>query len=160
MFFIAKATHSLNVPARFVGTGDLEVKLKQANDNAEFTGWVSRAEIVSYIKNSRAIVFPSEWYETQGMVVAEAAALGVPAIISDSSAATDFVIDGETGLLFETGNVESLKEKIQLLAESPDLAREMGSRAYKEYWHNPNNMEKHLACLLEYYRTVLNNAKS
>jgi len=156
----AQATNLLNVSARFVGAGDLEDSLKEANNKAEFTGWVSRPEIVNYIKDSRAIIFPSEWYETQGMVVAEAAALGVPSIISDSCAARDFVVDGETGLLFEAGNVESLKDKIQLLAENPDLAREMGSRAYQEYWDNPNNMEKHLACLLEYYRTVLNHSKS
>jgi len=34
-------------------------------------------------------------------VVLEAAALGVPAIVSDACAAKEAIIDGETGLLFD-----------------------------------------------------------
>jgi len=156
----ADASNKLNVQARFVGSGDLEVDLKTLNKNAEFTGWCDRKKIVSYIKNSRAVVFPSQLYETQGMVVPEAAALGVPSIVSDTCAASEYIIDGKTGLLFESGNVESLMQKIQLLSNDPDLAKELGRNAYEHYWNNPNNMQKHIAGLIKCYKTILQEYKN
>ncbi len=156
----ADASNRLEVPARFVGSGDLGPVLQKLNKNAEFTGWSSRSDVIHYIKNSRAIIFPSQLYETQGMVVAEAAALGVPAIVSDACAASDFIVDGETGLLFESGNVTSLMQKIQLLSDEPNLAKKMGENAYEQYWNNPNNMQKHLNCLTICYQAVLDESKT
>ena len=50
------------------------------------TGWLSGRRCVASSQHARCLVFPSLWYETFGLVVAEAAARGVPAIVSDVSA--------------------------------------------------------------------------
>lgn len=38
------------------------------------------------------------------------------------------VLDGETGLLFEPGNVQALADCLETLLENPDLATEYGRR--------------------------------
>ncbi len=156
----ADASNRLELTARFVGSGDLETSVQNLNKNAEFTGWSNRSDVIHYIKNSRAIIFPSQLYETQGMVVTEAAGLGVPAIVSNACAASENIIDGETGLLFESGDIESLMQKIKLLSKKPHLAKKMGQNAYERYWESPDNMQKHLKSLMNCYKQVLQDYKT
>ena len=156
----ADASNRLCVSARFVGDGNLETILKNVKINADFIGWSNRVDVIRYIKDSRAIVFPSQLYETQGLIVTEAAALGVPSIVSNSCAASENIVDNKTGLLFESGNVESLMKKIQLLSEKPDLAKKLGQNAYEQYWKNSDNIGKHLNCLTTCYQEVLNDFKT
>jgi len=56
-----------------------------------------------------------------GLTVTEANACGVPAVASDVPGLRDAVIDGETGLLYEYGNIEQLAEKILLLLRDEHL---------------------------------------
>ena len=91
------------------------------------------------------------------MVVTESAALGIPAIVSDACAASEYIEDGETGLLFESGNVQSLMEKMKLLLQQPELANKLGSNAYKKYWNNPDNIQKHTNNLIQCYKEMLND---
>ena len=151
----AEAGATLQLPTQFIGTGELQEEIQTIYEDAKFTGWADRTEVIKYIQNSRAIVFPSLLYETQGMVVAEAAALGIPAIVADTSAASEYVTNGETGLLFESGNVESLMEKINILSQQPLLAKEMGINAYNTYWNDPDNTQKHLKKLIQCYQEIL-----
>lgn len=151
----AAAAKSLNIKARFVGDGDLKVNLQEHVVNSDFTGWVSRKSVVEYIKQSRAIIFPSQWYETQGLIVAEAAALGVPSVVSDTCAASEFIVDGKTGLLFESGNVDDLIKKIEILNMNPEYAQKLGESAYRDYWRAPMNIENHIDKLVCCYRSIL-----
>jgi len=58
------------------------------------------------------------------LVVLEAAALGVPAIVADTSAARDLVRDGHTGLWFKGGDALSLRAAMQRLMVT-QLAQDM-----------------------------------
>ena len=156
----ADASHRLGVAARFVGSGNLDSKIKEYNPNAIFTGWSQRADVIHYIKDSRAVIFPSLWYETQGLVVTEAAALGIPSIVSDTCAARDNIIDGETGLLFESGNTKDMMQKIQRLSEDADLAKEMGEKAYQHYWKDPHDITRHATDLITCYKAILTEEQS
>jgi glycosyltransferase involved in cell wall biosynthesis len=75
------------------------------------------------------LVLPSEWYENAPVSVLEAFAQGKPVIAARIGGIPELVIDGETGLLFEPGNAEDLRAKIEFLLTNPDLAREMGKKA-------------------------------
>jgi glycosyltransferase involved in cell wall biosynthesis len=99
-------------------------------------------------------VFPPLWYETLGLVVIEAAAEGVPAIIADQCAATDHVRDGVNGLHFKHGSAESLAEKLSTLVRNDALVARLGSAAYEWYWRRPWTAEQHAADLLEIYHQV------
>ncbi len=64
-----------------------------------------------------------------GTVVIEAACAGVPAIGSRIYGLTDAILDGETGLLFRTGDVADLKRCMTLLLSDSDLRLRLGTRA-------------------------------
>ena len=151
----ARAREHVDISVRFVGSGDLLNSLKKNNLDAEFTGWVSRKKVFEYIKTSRAVVFPSHWYETQGMVALEAAAHGTPVIVSDSCAAKNYIIDGVTGMHFKSGNADSLAGKIEILSSKPSLSVQMGQEAYEHYWADPFSINKHVMKLLECYKDIL-----
>jgi glycosyltransferase involved in cell wall biosynthesis len=86
-------------------------------------------------------------------VVPEAAAIGIPAIVSDGCAAVDAIIDGVTGLKFRSGDAADLAAKMSTLTS--DLATTMGRAAYERFWSDPPLMSKHLAALNEVYSTIL-----
>jgi glycosyltransferase involved in cell wall biosynthesis len=151
----AAAAKKADVRAVFVGTGAEEESIRKANPTAELRGWNDRAGVIANIRASRAVVFPSLWHETQGLVVAEAAALGVPAIVSDGCAARDAVVDGKTGLLFKTGDVDDLASKLTTLKNDPVLVTRLGKAAYDCYWANPCTLEHHVKELVECYQEIL-----
>jgi len=145
-----------HIPLRFIGQGEEEAKLKIQHPHAHFTGWVNREQIKEYLQQSRALIFPSQLYETQGLSVIEALAMGVPSIVASSSSASDFIEDGVTGLLFASGDKEDLKAKVQMLQNNPQLAKKLGQNAYERYWQNPRDISYHIKTLLETYKAILN----
>lgn len=74
-------------------------------------------------------VFPS-LYDTSGMVVREAAAMGTASVVVRGSAAAEAISDGENGLLCED-TPESLAATLQRTLDEPDLARRLGECARK-----------------------------
>lgn len=151
----AIAARLAGVDAAFVGTGEEEINIRTANPSAKFLGWQDRDGVIRAIQKSRAIVFPSLLHETQGMVVIEAAACGVPSIVSDSCAARDAVIDGETGLLFRSRDPEALSAKLTLLQNNPQFAVELGKRAYEQYWSSPCTTASHVKELISCYTKIM-----
>jgi glycosyltransferase involved in cell wall biosynthesis len=62
-----------------------------------------------------------------GLSVAEAMACGLPVVASNCSAIPELIDDGKGGFLCPVGDVNAFAEKINLLADSPQLRREMGA---------------------------------
>ncbi len=60
------------------------------------------------------------------LAVLEAMACGLPVVANNCSSLPEQIEDGKGGFLCPVGDVEAFAEKINLLAESPDLRREMG----------------------------------
>jgi glycosyltransferase involved in cell wall biosynthesis len=110
------------------------------------------------LRQARALVLPSLWYETLGLVAIEAAAAGVPAIVSDGCAATDYVRHGENGLHFTHASAPALTAALQALAGDDVLAARLGAAAYRWYWDNPWTAARHVDDLLAIYRTIKPNA--
>jgi glycosyltransferase involved in cell wall biosynthesis len=69
--------------------------------------------------------------EGLGMVILEAAAVGIPAIGSSIYGITDAIENGSTGLLFEPGNVKSLSNCLIRLSKNTDLLSKLGLNARK-----------------------------
>lgn len=151
----ATAASLAGVRSIFVGCGDDEENIRAANPDAELRGWQDRAGVIRAIQCSRAVVFPSLLHETQGMVVLEAAALGVPAIVSDECAATDAIVDGETGLLFRAGDINDLSAKLTRLQNEPQLAINLGKKAYDQYWLKPCTIDNHVKDLISCYSKIM-----
>ena len=68
--------------------------------------------------------------ETWGVVVNEAAAAGLPLVLSDAvGAAGDLLRDGENGILVPSGDPVQLAAALRHLAADRDLRRRMGTRS-------------------------------
>ena len=122
-------------------------------ENVSFVGHLSGAELDRAIAASRFTVLPSLAYETLGKSILESYAWGRPVIATDLGSRRELVADGETGLLYEPGNVTQLAEKIRHLSDQPQLASAMGAsgRRVVETRHNP---ERHYAAMTEVYEQL------
>lgn len=150
----AEAAKELNLNAVFVGDGQLREQIKDIYPEAVITGWVDSEAVKKQLQNARALIFPSLWYETLGLTVLEAQAKGVPAIISNTCTATEFVEEHEAGLWFNTGDIQDLKEKIKIMLED-ETAEAYGRNAYESYWKNDFTTENHVNQLLKVYEHIL-----
>lgn len=151
----ARAAAAEAVPCAFMGDGPMRGSVLEANPAAKLRDWGGPAEAIGALREARALVFPSLWYETLGLVVLEAAANGIPAIVPDTCAARDSVTDGETGLHFKSGDEADLRRKIALLSD-PERAARMGAKAYERFWAAPGwSMAYHTSQLLATYRNIL-----
>ena len=74
----ARAAAAEQVPCRFIGAGMARDAIAHVNPQAILSGWMSHRDSMRALREARALVFPSLWYETLGLVVLEAAAIGVP----------------------------------------------------------------------------------
>ena len=64
--------------------------------------------------------------------ILEAQAVGLPVMASDVGGIPDVIRDGETGLLYESGNVHDAVEKLVKLIENKKLRERLG-KAGREY---------------------------
>ncbi|KAF6512384.1 Glycosyltransferase [Geobacillus stearothermophilus] len=151
----AIAAKKLGIPIIFVGDGELKEEIRKVNEDAEVLGWLPNDHVIEHIRKARALIMSSRWYETQGMVVSEAMACGVPAIVAETSAASEFIINGKTGLTFKTGDFNDLANKMSKLLDH-DLAFQMSQLAFDTYWKDPFTIERHIDSLIQLYEEVLN----
>ncbi len=122
-------------------------------NNVTFAGHLSGADLDRAIAASRFTVLPSLAYETLGKSILESYAWGRPVIATDLGSRRELVDDGETGLLYEPGNITHLTEKIRYLADRPELADVMGAsgRRVVETRHTP---ERHYAAMTDVYEKL------
>lgn len=106
-----------------VGDGDLREELEMKSKNIlygsiTFHGKVAYTEVHNILANTDFLILPSE-HDGFGMVVMEALAAGVPVIASEGvMAAVEFVENGKNGWLFNQGNIDELRNAIDLAINS------------------------------------------
>ncbi len=70
----------------------------------------------SKIKNAKALLLSSD-YESFSLVVAEALCRGIPVVSTKSAGPIEMIEDGHNGYLADLGNVDSFKEKIEIISK-------------------------------------------
>jgi glycosyltransferase involved in cell wall biosynthesis len=118
-----------------------------------FTGPLYGEDKLATYVDSEVYVLPSR-YEIWGMTVLEAYACGKPIVASRVSGLKDLVIDEETGLLFEPGNVKQLAKSIFNLLNGNDVARKMGLKG-KNFVRENFAIEKVVERLEKVYEEVV-----
>lgn len=146
----AEAALRVGVIPTLIGDGPQADELKRRFPQARFLGWLPAHETRKRMRAARALVFPSLWYETNGLVAFEAKALGTPVIVSDVCAGREAVEDGATGLWFKSGDVEALAEALAKIRDDALVAR-LSRAAYDDYWRAPLTLESHVERLLTIY---------
>jgi glycosyltransferase involved in cell wall biosynthesis len=115
-----------NLKVVIVGEGDDRVRLEQMagglglHATVEFTGFVPMERKIALLQQMWFKVTTSS-KEGWGLTVIEANACGTPVLASNVEGLRDAVQDGETGLLYEFGNVADLASKILKLLTDHEL---------------------------------------
>ncbi len=123
----------------FVGDGmdrqEIEDYAQQTglSDRCIFTGAVyDREELRVYYTAGDLFLFPSE-YDTNGIVVREAAACGVGSLLIDGSCAAEGITDGRTGILTEA-DPAAIAKKIEFACTHIDEIHQIGDHAMNEVY--------------------------
>ena len=105
-----------------VGDGDKRVEYERlAKDlDVEFKGRKRHRDVVEDMRVSRAVVCPSECWETFGLSIVESMAEGTPVVVSNLGALPDLVQDGRCGEVFKAGDAQALAGAIKRLLERTD----------------------------------------
>lgn len=98
----------------FAGTGPLEESFSGV-ENIENVGFKSGDELKALISKARFSICPSQCYENCPFSVMESQMYGTPVLGADIGGVPELIKEGITGELFESGNKQDLKEKIESL---------------------------------------------
>jgi glycosyltransferase involved in cell wall biosynthesis len=140
-----------------VGGGPLEDEVAawaSARPSVEMTGTVSGDRCAELISRARAILLPSVWEETFGLVAVEAMAAGVPPIAAGHGSFTELITPGVDGVLFAPGDPAALALAIADVEKNPEQYEVYGDQARKTY-EERFDPERSVADLLEIYRFAI-----
>lgn len=123
-----------------------------------FLGRITPDRAHDEMRQARAVVVPSEWYENQPMVILEAFAQGTPVVASDLGGNPELVRDDETGLLFPPGDIAALAAALKRAVTDDEASSAMGARARalaRDY-----TPDRHFKRLLDVFGRVLATASA
>jgi glycosyltransferase involved in cell wall biosynthesis len=145
---------------KIVGTGPLEDEVRQASAtlrNVEWLGSRSSDQVLQLMRDARALLCPSQWYEGMPRVVIESFAVGTPVIASSIGCYPEMIVDGESGALFTTGDPVALGVRLRNLLNHGSLSdmRQHARRCFESNYTGETNF----SLLLNVYRSVLVTGK-
>ena len=153
----AEAVRRAGVRGILIGDGEELSEIRRSYPEVECVGWKTSDEIDHILRSqTKALVFPSVLYEGAPLTPLEAMAAGVPCIISDVTNAVEYIEDGKTGLLFRSGDVDDLVQKIRMMEDSAiqgkialNLRESFDRGLYDERSHLRKLLKLYKRCLLE-----------
>jgi len=110
-----------------------------------FPGSVETSGDLPGLYRLAAVFVTASEIETQGLVILEAMASGLPVVAIDATCIPELVQENVNGYLSQPGEVEQMSEQIQRILMSPDRAKEMGraSRALAQEHSIVKSIDKH-----------------
>lgn len=114
----------------FAGTGPLEESVNGLS-NVRNVGFQTGEVLEQLIREARFSIYPSEWYENCPFSVMESQMYGTPVLGADIGGIPELIRVGESGELFESGNVNDLKDKIQKLWVDKSLTEKYSQNCKK-----------------------------
>jgi glycosyltransferase involved in cell wall biosynthesis len=118
-----------------VGAQPDQPYLKAVRDEIERLGLERSVNLVGekrnvgdYLNAADIFVFPS-LFEGLGIALAEAMAAGLPSVVSDIPPLTEFVVNGENGILIEGRKPSAISKAIVELLQSSEVRSSLGSAA-------------------------------
>ena len=130
------------------------IKQEGLSRNVQFTGFVKYEELPSYYAAADVVVVPSEIYESFSYAVAQGMACGKPVVASKIGGITETLNYGESGILFNPGDIDDLTEKIKFLYHDLKMRRLIGENA-RLFCKNNFSMEILQPKYLAFYQSIL-----
>lgn len=121
------------------------VKSLAINDNVSFYGSLPNEEILKEMRKHEIFLFTSDRNEGWGAVLNESMSNGCAVVASNLIGSVPFLIqNGENGMVFKSGDLDSLTQKVCYLLDNPTERLEMAKKAIhtmREVW-SPANAAK------------------
>jgi glycosyltransferase involved in cell wall biosynthesis len=122
-----------DIDLAIAGSGKSESELRQLVDKLgvknkiKFLGTLSQQELVKLYQASEIFTIAST-SETQSLVLMQALACGLPAVVVDARALPEYV-NGQNGYVVKADDCRAMADKLILLLENPDLRQKLGQGA-------------------------------
>ncbi|MES9993385.1 MAG: glycosyltransferase family 4 protein [Candidatus Thiodiazotropha sp.] len=154
---LIRAAEESGISLIIAGTGPYEEHLKslaEDNNKISFVGYKSGNDLRNLILNARSVVLPSEWYENAPISILESYACGKPVIGANIGGIPEMLQDGDTGLIFESGNVDDLSDKlIQIESASGKSISSLGNNA-RNFVSNNFTPQRYFNDMIELYKSL------
>lgn len=118
-----------------VGDGPLRARATERGlPGVKFLGRLSPSDVHRHMREARALLVPSLWYEGQPMVLLEALAAGLPILASDLGANGELIEAHGTGWLAASGDRDAWLGGLRRLLDdrAVDAAGDRARRLYEE----------------------------
>lgn len=122
--------------------------------NVQFVGRLSETEMLENMRKSNAVVVPSAM-EGTSLVLREAMYLGVPCICSFRGGMEDFVMDKESGFVYDFFEYPYLASRIDTIFSDDELAQKFSANAIK-LAEKAHNREKNIHDYIDMYNFIYN----
>jgi len=140
------------------GDGPLRAVLEERYaelDSVRWTGWLPREALDRELGRARALVAPSRTYESFGLVVIEAFAMGTSVVGPAHGPFLELVEDGRTGALFQPGSASDLAGRLGWLLEQPAASWKRMSGAARAAYESRFTPSASLEALEGVYRSAI-----
>jgi glycosyltransferase involved in cell wall biosynthesis len=124
--------------------------------SVQLAGQVSKDRCAELIAQARAVLLPSTWEETFGLVAVEAMAAGTAPIAAGHGSFTELITPGVDGVLFTPGDPEALASAItdaETHSERYETFGEQARKTYEARFDPSDNLEQ----LLGIYRFAISH---
>ena len=104
---------------------------KGLSDCVHLLGSKTTEEVRRYMEEASIFLFTSDRYEGWGAVLNEAMNSGWAVVASHAIGSVPFLVDdGKNGLIYRSGDIEDLYEKVKYLINNREKTAELGKNAY------------------------------
>ena len=122
---------------QFVGVGEIEAQIKEMvadfdlQSHVNFLGSMKPEQVRERMEKAGIYLFTSDRQEGWGAVLNESMNSGCAVVASHAIGAVPFLVeDSRNGLVYESGNVDMLYEKVKFLLDNPEKQALLGKNAY------------------------------
>lgn len=121
-----------------VGKGPEENYLKEyiknkKITNIEYLGFKKKKDVLNLLKETKALIVPSQWYEGFPMTIVESFSMGVPVIAGDIGNLGVIIKNNVNGCLFKYDDFADLRKVINKVKDNSKILRDLSSKANKEF---------------------------
>jgi glycosyltransferase involved in cell wall biosynthesis len=148
-----EAITSLGLKGVVLGDGYMLPELKCKYPSIGFLGHITGEKMRELLHSCRALIFPSLWYEGAPLTITEVMSYSIPCVVPDLCTAAENVKDGETGYIFKSGNLESLKETIMKI-QTMDISF-ISNNITQNFNRTQYSMHTHIDKLISLYDKML-----
>lgn len=141
-----------------LGDGPQLNQLRINYPEVDFEGWVNREAVDLYMEKARCLVFSSLLYECSPLTIIEALSKNLPCIVSDCTAATEWIKDGKNGYVYESGDPEALCEAI-MKSINDEKYEQMITGMHRWFDSNEFTCTTYANNVLKVFNEVLNEEK-